>query len=328
MAAETQEDRSEVTEIQGPQQLPPFRFPLWRFFSWLVRWLKVKFPPFGFWAGIFAVFYFWASVSLDAYLNRSWWIYQSSSLSALGDPGPNCSSAAAGLYWFYNDVVIFPTAILLMLFSAALVMYSRNRVQSTGASFFLVAGIFLFLVGIYHGETSSVPTCDPSYVVNTPYPPAYHDFVSDWFFIQALFSMIIFGFGLLLERRYELGYTFLSLAVFTPLLVFGLDQKSVGLVELGAAAFLFLLFDIIPLLALLGGEVRALASVRRCLDGRFALGYQLVLPALLLPLFVARLMHSTGISVAENETIGIIAIDLVAALMLFARRPARDGRRP
>ncbi len=244
----------------GAVALPPFQFPVWRAFSWLVKKLKAHFPPFGFWAGILAAIYFWVTVEIDGYLNRSWWVYQTSSFSALGDPGPTRTGAAAGLAWIYNDVVIFPTAILLMLFSAALVMYARNKVQSTGASLFLVAGMFLFMVGIFHGETViNGLYCNPLCQGGTPYPPAYHDFVSDWFFVEALLAFLVFGVGLLFERRWGLGGAMLLLAVGAPLFLVFWDHSA----------------------------------------------------------------WCQSSCVAENETIGIVAIDLVALLMLFARRPAR-----
>lgn len=255
-----------MTELEGgPSGSPRSRVEL--IFSRLTRWLKVRYPPVGFWLGIFAVVYFWASVSVDAYLNLSWWKFDDSSFSALGDPGPHITSAAAGLYWIYNDVVIFPTALLLMFFSAAMVMYARNKIQSTAATFFLVAGIFLFLVGVYHGESTetingAVVYCDPSCGGSPPYPPAYHDFVSNWFFFQADFSIFLWGIGVLAERRYRLALGYLALAIGTPL-------------------------------------------------------------------FVAATAHPWHLSVAEVEAIGIIAIDLTALLMFFARRPARspDGAR-
>lgn len=237
------------------------RHPIDRQVSRLVGWLKVHFPPFGFWAGIVAIAYFWIAVSIDAYLNRSWWRFDNSSFSALGDAGANSTGAAAGLYWIYNDVVIFPTAILLMLFAAAMVSYSRNKIQSTGSAFFLVAGIFLFLVGVYHGETTetvnnAIIFCNPGCSGSPPYPSAYHDFVSDWFFYQADFSIFIWGFGVLAERRKRLTLGFLGLAILTPI-------------------------------------------------------------------FVALTVHPWHLSVAEVEAIAIIAIDLTAIMMFFARRPAR-----
>lgn len=221
---------------QPQPDAPTRRSPLAPFY----REFKKRFPAVGFWIGVFAAFYFWVTVTIDAWLNRSWWQFTGSSFSALGDPGPVSTGAAAGLYWIYNDVVVFPTAIMIMVVSAALTMYSRNRIQSTGSSFFMVSGVFLFLVGVYHG--------------GPPTPAGYHDFVSDWFFIQSLLALLIWGVGLLFERRFALGGMMLILAF--------------------AAVGLLVVLD-----------------------------------------------NAYHISVAENEALGIIAIDLWLVLLFFARNP-------
>lgn len=224
-----------------------------------MRRLLKPFPTFGYWVGIFAAIYFWVAVSIDIYLNRTWWVFTASSFSALGDPGPNCSSAAAGLYWIYNDVVIFPTALLLMVFCAAMIAAARNKVQSTAYSFFFVAAIFLFLVGVYHGETPGPVACDPAYgVVSTPYPPSYHDFVSDWFFLQTALAFLILSLGLFVERRFTLSLGFL-----------GLTLAAFAVVAIGDKVLSF--------------------------------------------------------SVAQNEATAIIAIDLAAILMYWARNPRREA---
>ncbi len=164
--------------------------------------LRKWFPEVGFYVGVIAAFYFWITAAVDGYLNRSWWVFagsDGSSFSALGDPGTNASGAAAGLSWIYNDVVIFPTAIMIMIFAAAMIVGARNRVQSTGAAFFLEAGVFLFLVGVYHG--------------GPPTPAGYHDFVSNWFFVWAAVAILTWGVGTLWERRWLLGLVMILLVV-------------------------------------------------------------------------------------------------------------------
>ena len=82
----------------------------------------------------------------------------------------------------------------------------QHEIQTVGASFFIVAAMFLALIGIYHGGT---------------YP---HDFVSVWFFIQADIAIIIWGSGALLQKRIIGAYsvviavsaTFLAYAVKWP----------------------------------------------------------------------------------------------------------------
>ncbi len=182
--------------------------------------MREKFPRIGFFLGLFAVAYFWLAVSIDAYLNSSWWRFTGSSFSALGDPGPNSSGAAAGLYWFYNDIVIFPTAALILLFSAALILVARNKIQETGGSFLMVSGIFLALVGVYHG--------------GPPTPPPVHDFVSNWFFVQAALGIFIWGLGFLWQGDRILGWSNVALVI--GAIVIGVNIKFGSVAETEAFA--------------------------------------------------------------------------------------------
>jgi hypothetical membrane protein len=188
--------------------------------------MRERYPPIGFLLGLFAVIYFWVAVSIDAYLNSSWWRFTGSSFSALGDPSPNATGAAAGLYWIYNDVVIFPTAGLILLFSAALILVARNKIQATGGSFLMVSGIFLALVGIYHG--------------GPPTPGSVHDFVSTWFFIQAAFGIFIWGIGTLWQGERAIGWSNVALVIGAIVIGFSVKFGSVAETE----AFAIVVIDI------------------------------------------------------------------------------------
>ena len=183
------------------------------------HWSRVlrAFPEVAFWVGAFAAVYFWVTVAYDGYINSQWWSFLGSSFSALGDPSPNSTGAAAGLSWFYNDVVIFPTAAMIMFFSAGMVKASRNWLQATGSAFFMVAGIFLLLVGVFHG--------------GPPTPAGYHDFVSGWFFAQALLSLWLWGVGTLLERRWALGGEMIAIGILAPLIAARVPWPSVASIE-------------------------------------------------------------------------------------------------
>lgn len=185
-------------------------------------WFKVNFPTIAFWFGLIDVIYFWVAVSIDAHLNASWWSFTASSFSALGDPAPNSTSAAAGLAWIYNDVVLLPTAIMILIFAAGLTMVSRNRLQSTGSSFLMVSGIFLELVAIDHGGTP------------------YHDFVSEWFFIQAALGILVWSLGLLWERKYKLGLGQFVMIIGALVIGFSVKFGSVAEVE----AFAIIVIDL------------------------------------------------------------------------------------
>ncbi|MCL5984591.1 MAG: DUF998 domain-containing protein [Candidatus Thermoplasmatota archaeon] len=194
-------------------------------------WIRKYFPEIAFWIGVIAAIYFWVTVTIDAQINP-WWGFFQSSFSALGDPSPNSTGAAAGLYWFYNDVVIFPTGTMIIVFSLGMAMGARNWIQSVGSSFFAVAGIFLIMVGIFHG--------------GPPTPAGYHDFVSNWFFVQSLFAILVWSFGILAERRWLLGFGMLALGIAAPLIGYSIHWPSVATTEaFGIAAidlWLFLMF--------------------------------------------------------------------------------------
>ncbi|MCL4444219.1 MAG: DUF998 domain-containing protein [Candidatus Thermoplasmatota archaeon] len=142
-----------------------------------------------------ASIFLWISA---AWLINPWFDFYTGALSALGSPGATDP-------WIYNAGLMF-TAILIVLYASGLILYSGNEIQTVGASFFIVAAMFLALIGIYHGGT---------------YP---HDFVSVWFFIQADIAIIIWGSGALLQKRIIGAYsvviavsaTFLAYAVKWP----------------------------------------------------------------------------------------------------------------
>lgn len=159
---------------------------------WSPRFRKY-FPLIGFWIGVFAAIYFWVAVIYDGHLNSNWWSFTSSSFSALGDPD---ATDARGLAWIYSDTIMIPTGIMMMVFGAAMVLSSRNKVEVTGSGFFMQAGVFLSLIGVYNGSYGQL-----------------HDFISTWFFVWAAVAILTWGLGLLLERRWRLGLCMLLLVI-------------------------------------------------------------------------------------------------------------------
>ncbi|OWP56479.1 MAG: hypothetical protein B2I17_05260 [Thermoplasmatales archaeon B_DKE] len=150
------------------------------------------------WFGIVSL----ASIILwisSAWIINPWFNFQTGALSALGSPGANDP-------WVYNVGLMF-TSILIVVYSAGLIMYSRNVIQNVGVSFFIVAAMFLALIGIYHGGT---------------YP---HDFVSMWFFIQADISIIIWGAGTFLYRKLIGSYS-IAIALLATFLAYALNWPS------------------------------------------------------------------------------------------------------
>ncbi|MCL5665554.1 MAG: DUF998 domain-containing protein [Candidatus Thermoplasmatota archaeon] len=124
------------------------------------------------WFGIFSMLSALVWISTAIAINPSFDFY-TGALSQLGSPG-------AYMPWVYNVGLMF-TSILLFIFAISLLLYSKNRIESSGSSFLMISALFLALIGIYHGGT---------------YP---HDFVSLWFFVLADISILTWGLGLFME---------------------------------------------------------------------------------------------------------------------------------
>lgn len=139
-------------------------------------------------SGIAAIVSAFAWIAAAMILNPGFDFF-TGALSQLGSPGSNSP-------WVYNVGLMF-TAVLLFIFACGLLLWSRNRVESAGSSFFMMAALFLALIGIYHGGT---------------YP---HDFVSLWFFVIADLAIITWGIGMSMENLARGGYIFLIAAIAT-----------------------------------------------------------------------------------------------------------------
>ncbi len=135
-----------------------------------------------------------------------WFSIRSGAFSDLG--GPRAYDA-----WVYNVTGMMVTAVLLMIFSCSLAALSKNKVETVGSAFLIVASLFLFLIGYFHEGT---------------YP---HVFVSEFFFAQSDISIAAFGLGLLLERRKGLGSFSIALAVIAPAMAAALSWPSTAILE-------------------------------------------------------------------------------------------------
>ncbi|MEM3804408.1 MAG: DUF998 domain-containing protein [Conexivisphaerales archaeon] len=80
-----------------------------------------------------------------------------------------------------------------------MVVTAENKVQVFGGASWFMAGIFLTLIGYYHGGT---------------YP---HNFVSTWFFVQAAISLTIMGLGAYPLRDLSGSVVPITLAILMPL---------------------------------------------------------------------------------------------------------------
>ncbi|WP_449462504.1 DUF998 domain-containing protein [Tardisphaera miroshnichenkoae] len=135
-----------------------------------------------------------------------WFSIRTGAFSDLGGPRA-CDS------WVYNVMGMMVTAGLLMVFSCSLAALSKNKVETVGSAFFMVASLFLFLIGYFHEGT---------------YP---HVFVSEFFFAQSDVSICAFGLGLLLQKRWGLGCFSTALAMVAPALAATLSWPSTAILE-------------------------------------------------------------------------------------------------
>ena len=100
--------------------------------------------------------------------------------------------------WIYNYGMVV-VASLIMIYGACMVGSGLNKFHYVGGSFFMVAGMFLAMVGIYHEGT---------------YP---HVFVSQWFFYQADLSVLAWGIGSIKAGHRTAGYFEVAIALGGPL---------------------------------------------------------------------------------------------------------------
>ncbi len=160
------------------------------------------------WFGIIAMLNALAWIVTAIITNPSFDFYKDA-LSQLGSPGSNFT-------WIYNYGLI-STSLLLFLFACSLLFLSKNKIESAGSAFLMMAALFLALIGIYHGGT---------------YP---HDFVSLWFFIIADIAIFTWGLGLVLHDR-KWGVYILFLGLIASVLAFTLPwQSSAELETFGTA---------------------------------------------------------------------------------------------
>ena len=141
-----------------------------------------------------------------------WFRIQKNALSDLG--GTNIISnffqhqAPADPY-IYN-VGLMVTGLLIALFAIAAIANSRNSIENTGSAFFIIAGLFLALIGIYHEGT---------------YP---HDFVSIWFFIIASIAYATIGISLLFTKFRRVGIAILIILPVSWVLFIEIPWQSVA----------------------------------------------------------------------------------------------------
>ena len=149
--------------------------------------------------GVLVIFLPWVFITIAIHLNP-WFQVNVNALSDLGgnayESGRHQDPNFPGVY---NDGLIL-TGLVIGLFSISSAWNSRSRSEIIGLSFFILDGLFLSLVGVYHEGT------------------APHVFLAEWFFLIGKVTFFILGFSLILQRAFSYAAALLMLDAFAWLL--------------------------------------------------------------------------------------------------------------
>ncbi|WP_297214883.1 DUF998 domain-containing protein [Thermoplasma sp.] len=128
----------------------------------------------------------WITI-LASIMFNPWFSVTHNALSDLGGGNLVQNGHPAPTFPFiYNDGMIL-TGLFIGVFSSFGILYSKNKVETSGLSFFIISGLFLALIGIYHEGT---------------YP---HNFVSIWFFILSSISFFTISLSRVMTKNYRSG---------------------------------------------------------------------------------------------------------------------------
>ncbi|MCL4444878.1 MAG: DUF998 domain-containing protein [Candidatus Thermoplasmatota archaeon] len=142
--------------------------------------------------GVLVILLPWVFIAIAIHLNP-WFHVNVNALSDLGGnvygsgrhPDPDFPSV-------YNDGLIL-SGLVIGLFSISAIWNSRSRSEIIGLSFFILDGLFLALVGVYHEGT------------------APHVLLAEWFFLLGKVTFFILGFSLIIQRAFSFATALLLL---------------------------------------------------------------------------------------------------------------------
>jgi hypothetical membrane protein len=149
--------------------------------------------------GILGVLFFWLIILISVSLNP-WFMFTHDAFSDLGGPRANAP-------YVYNYGLITLGA-MLYLFSMWIATKTRSKLELIGASWLMIASLFLSLIGVY--PSGSRP----------------HTFVSSWFFIQTWLSMTPFLLQSFLSRNKDDAVVFSSLFILSPIIAFIVELSA------------------------------------------------------------------------------------------------------
>lgn len=142
--------------------------------------------------GIVGIVAAWVTIIVSALLNP-WFSVATNALSDLGGGNMAINGHPSPMFPIIYDGGMIVTSFLIVSFSALMIQSSRNKLEITGESFFIISGLFLALIGIYHEGT---------------YP---HAFVSIWFFILSSISYATIGIALIETSEKKFGTLMLAI---------------------------------------------------------------------------------------------------------------------
>lgn len=158
---------------------------------------------------VLSILFAWFTISLAIYLNP-WFHVTVNALSDLGGKSINSSDHPYPKYPFVYNGGLMITGLLIGLYSVTVINRSGSRVEITGFSFLILAGLFLALVGIYHEGT---------------YP---HVFLAEWFFLLGKISFLIVGISLILRKFQLYGTTMFVFNVIAWIVEVSIRFRSVA----------------------------------------------------------------------------------------------------
>ena len=160
-------------------------------------------------SGFSAILAAWLTIVISI-IKNPWFRITRNALSDLGGGNMILNFHPAPTDPYIYNVGLMITGILIALFSIGIIINSRNKIETTGASFFIIGGLFLALIGIYHEGT---------------YP---HDFVSIWFFIIASISYATIGTSFLFTQFKKTGVLLLIIFIVSWAIFIAVPWQSVA----------------------------------------------------------------------------------------------------
>ena len=159
--------------------------------------------------GVLAILLGWFTILLAIYLNP-WFHVTVNALSDLGGKSLGSTGHPYPNYPFVYNGGLMITGLLIGLFSMVAIGRSTSRVETVGFSFLIIAGIFLFLVGVFHEGTYM------------------HVFLAEWFFLLGKISFLIIGVSLILGESKLYGTTMFAFNVIAWIIEVSIRFRSVA----------------------------------------------------------------------------------------------------